>query len=169
MSKNARVTLGITYTIPSTDNPRLKKNMMTLFSINGNVLFNYTKTNLVFIAESHNFEPGSGKVPVVNISIPITTGRRQRKFVDLSVSGVICHDLDYPGFMSKVSRASLILAPAKTWSSKSGRSHFEITRMRAVEQGVTVLRCDSGGVSGIIDPLGQARFWEHTSSAAINS
>ncbi|KAJ3119440.1 hypothetical protein HK098_005501 [Nowakowskiella sp. JEL0407] len=165
LAAKERIVLGIAYNTRSERNPRLKSNRLTVFDPEGKILFNYTKSNLVFIAESHNFETGDGEVPIKNVNLTVPLGHKGRKRqISVSISGVICHDLDFPGFMRKVGSSSVLLVPAKTWSGTSGNEHMEITRLRAAEQGVTILRCDGGGVSGVVDSIGEKRFWSYINS-----
>ena len=70
------------------------------------------------------------------------------------VGGAICYDFDFPDFLRQASRgADLMLQPGWDWGPL-GLLHANMDAVRAVENGVTVFRCSSGGVSGVYGPYG---------------
>ncbi|KAI8799593.1 hypothetical protein BJ742DRAFT_845302 [Cladochytrium replicatum] len=171
ISRERKTYIGITYTIPADPSQKHLKNMLALVGPTSknqsDLLFSYQKTQLIFIAESHRMVPGPGVLPLIQARIPPRTSlpypnRRKKPLPtdppELGISAAICHDLDYPSLILQASRASILLAPAQTWSQKSGRAHLAIARARASEVGSAVLRCDAGGVSGYIDARGTSLY-----------
>ncbi len=90
-------------------------------------------------------QPGSVTPPVVATSLgPVGVG--------------ICFDFDFPETIRLNSRgASLMLQPGWDWST-IGILHVRMGAMRAVENGFTLRRCSSGGVSGVCPPYGSSAF-----------
>lgn len=77
----------------------------------------------------------------------------------LKVGGVICIESIYPVFVSKFVKQGADVLAVVTNDSWYGNSsgpyqHKEISVLRAIENRRTVLRSANGGVSAIIDPLG---------------
>ncbi|RUS25638.1 hypothetical protein BC938DRAFT_471856 [Jimgerdemannia flammicorona] len=44
-----------------------------------------------------------------------------------------------------------------------------MARVRAIEQGFAMLRCDSGGVSGFVDDVGRVRHWQEAEVGGAGS
>lgn len=64
---------------------------------------------------------------------------------------VICYDADFPGLMRV--RADIMLVPSHDWR-EYGRAHTEKAALRAIEDGYTLVRQDSEGVSAAFDDRG---------------
>ncbi|CAG8549339.1 12486_t:CDS:1 [Acaulospora colombiana] len=128
--------------------------MFTLIGPDGEKIFDYQKTHPVPLAESRIVESGpGGQLPVANITLP-----KQNKIkVSLDVSAAICLDMDFPELIATASAAALMLQPSQTWSSHIGLQHLRMASIRAIENGFWILRCDGGGASGLMDPLGLVR------------
>ncbi|CAG8696773.1 731_t:CDS:2, partial [Gigaspora rosea] len=150
--------LGLTYKITDDVNIHKKKNMLTLIGPDGNIVFNYQKVNPVPLVESYYIEGGQNDPPVKNITTPKT--KRDHDTVSINVSGAICLDMDFPELLGKAAKAYLVLSPAQTWSTHIGLHHLRMASVRAIENGYWILRCDGGGASGLIDPLGRIRHIE---------
>ncbi|KXZ52334.1 hypothetical protein GPECTOR_10g966 [Gonium pectorale] len=73
------------------------------------------------------------------------------------LAGGICFDLDRPQYIraAGAAGADLLLQPSWTWGDVGPR-HFAANSLRAIENGLTILRCSSSGVSGVIGPRGAA-------------
>ncbi|KXZ41830.1 hypothetical protein GPECTOR_269g695 [Gonium pectorale] len=73
------------------------------------------------------------------------------------LAGGICFDLDRPQYIraAGAAGADLLLQPSWTWGDVGPR-HFAANSLRAIENGLTILRCSSSGVSGVIGPRGTA-------------
>mmetsp|Transcript_6518 Transcript_6518/g.7462 ORF Transcript_6518/g.7462 Transcript_6518/m.7462 type:complete len:225 (-) Transcript_6518:40-714(-) len=134
-----RVMIGVTYLFSSPDSSK-ERNMFALVLINGTIAFKYQKVHPVFIVEK-NVEPGKHPAPVID------TGKAFGR-----VGGGICFDFDYPRFINKASNgADLMLQPGWDWDV-IGILHAKMDATRALENGFTLFRCSSGGVSGVYSP-----------------
>jgi apolipoprotein N-acyltransferase len=73
-----------------------------------------------------------------------------------TITGAICYDMDFPAHIRQAGSmdADLLLAPANDWSQIQ-ETHWRMARMRAIENGVSILRPSSNGVSTAINPFGR--------------
>ena len=140
--------IGLGYTMPLA-HPEGEYSMLNMFALvlpdsAGGAGINYQKLHPVLGVED-DVQPGSVTPPVVQSA--------------LGLIGVgICFDYDFPETIRLNSRgASLMLQPGWDWST-SGILHARMGAMRAVENGFTLLRCSSGGVSGVYTPYGTSAF-----------
>ncbi|MFI0421191.1 nitrilase-related carbon-nitrogen hydrolase [Spongiactinospora sp. 9N601] len=85
--------------------------------------------------------PGDGRMPIIDTP----HGR---------VAGVICFDSMFPALMRQGGDADLMFVISNDWP-EYGRTHTEKNVLPAVEHGFTVIRQDSNGQSGTIDPYGR--------------
>jgi apolipoprotein N-acyltransferase len=125
------------------DDGSLHENKLVLLDPAGEAVLTYHKTMLVPFAEDGVFVAGAGEIPVVDTPF----GR---------VGAVICHDMDHHEFMAQLAGrdVDLLLVPVGDWAD-IGRTHLNMSRLRAVEQGVTVVRAARGGISAVIGPQGE--------------
>lgn len=107
------------------------------------VAWEYHKAHPIVGAESPFMTPGSGIVP----SVATGFGR---------VGAVICHDLDFPHLLRQASgeEIGLIVGPSADWPLIAAL-HANMSRVRAVEQGVHLFRPTSGGRSVAFDTRGR--------------
>lgn len=73
---------------------------------------------------------------------------------------LICYEVIYPDYRPKTGRAQwLINVTNDAWFGLSSgpHQHFEMARMRAVEQGLPIVRAANTGISGIVDSYGRVR------------
>ena len=72
------------------------------------------------------------------------------------VAGAICYDLDFPAMIRSVGRggATLLVAPSNDWPEIKV-THSRLARVRAVENGISLLRPTSSGISFAADPYGR--------------
>ena len=75
-------------------------------------------------------------------------------------SNLICYESSHPlvaqGFMNNGARFLTIEANDAWLRNSSGvRQHFELARLRAIEQRVGIIRSANTGISGIIQPSGR--------------
>ncbi|KAG2445228.1 hypothetical protein HYH02_008696 [Chlamydomonas schloesseri] len=117
-------------------------NHFVLLSPNGSVVWDYLKAFPVPVVEAHVIA-GPARMPIADSPY----GR---------LSGAICFDLDRPLYTRQAGAAhvDLLLQPSWTWGAVGPR-HFAANTLRAVENGLTILRCSSAGVSGALGPRGQ--------------
>ena len=117
--------------------------------VKSRIAFRYQKTHPVPRVES-DVQPGPGEIPTV----PIPHFGR--------TASAICFDLNFP-FIDQIyaSETDIILQPSATWGP-NGPFHAYVNRLRAVENGVTMIRCASNGVSGVYDAFHRVRLEEYT-------
>lgn len=76
-----------------------------------------------------------------------------------SLAGAICYEIAYPELVRKNAHQSdmILTLSNDTWfgGSHGPDQHFEIARMRAIENGRPVIRATNNGISGFIDAKGQ--------------
>ena len=125
------------------DDGSLHENKLVLLDPAGEAVLTYHKTYLVPFAEEGVFVAGEGTIPVVETPF----GR---------VGAVICYDMDHHDFIAQLAgqEVDLLLVPVGDWA-EIGRTHLDMSRLRAVEQGMTVVRASVGGISAIISPRGE--------------
>ncbi|MCB9271819.1 MAG: hypothetical protein H6561_20005 [Lewinellaceae bacterium] len=87
--------------------------------------------------------PGDGIIPGISTQTGV-------------ISPAICYDLDFPELVSQVSRhhTDLLVVPTGDWKSISPY-HTYMAAFRAIENGVSVLKAVTGGLSAYIDHNGK--------------
>jgi apolipoprotein N-acyltransferase len=115
------------------------ENRLVLFGPDGGVRWDYDKSTTV---PGDGNSPGPGILPVVDTPF----GR---------LSGLICFDADFPALAGQAGRAGadILLVPSSDWQ-QIGALHAELARVRAVENGVSVVRPTRRGTSVVVDPYG---------------
>ena len=85
-----------------------------------------------------------------------------------TISAAICFDVDFPAGIAQAGRrrASMLLQPAETWGGARFRlRHVRGDSLRALENGLTLVRCAADGVSGGVGPRGETwGTWAATGS-----
>lgn len=73
-----------------------------------------------------------------------------------TLSGVICWDTDYQEKIRQVGQmdVDILLSPSHVWP-EIGTMHAKMAAFRAIENGVTIVRQEDGGLSALIDPYGR--------------
>jgi len=120
--------------------PYFARNQAVLVDPHGRTVWTYDKAHPV--PGMDRIAAGDGRVPAVDSAY----GR---------MANVICFDADFPDLMRQRAGVDLMLVPANDWR-EMGRVHTEMAAMRAVENGYSLIRSDSHGVSGAFDPLGRS-------------
>jgi apolipoprotein N-acyltransferase len=117
------------------------ENEAVLIGPDGNILNTLHKNKPVPIIE--NSEPGDGVIPV--IATP---------FGNIATS--ICYDADFPGHMQQLGKkkSDLLLLPSGDWYAISPY-HSYMAAMRGIENGCSVMRQVSGGLSVVSDYRGK--------------
>jgi apolipoprotein N-acyltransferase len=105
----------------------------------GRVLWDYHKAHPVPFMDM--IEPGPGEVPTADTPY----GR---------IATVICFDADFPALMRQARDVDLMLVPSNDWQ-EYGQTHTEKATLRAVENGYSLVRQDSRGLSRVVDPQGR--------------
>jgi apolipoprotein N-acyltransferase len=127
-------------------------NKTVLVTPAGEVAFTYFKTRLVPGADTSYTVPGDGHIPTADTPY----GR---------IASVICYDMDFPNHVRQVGKAGVdvLFAPAADWQ-EVGPTHSHMAELRAIENGVSLVRPARWGVHSAVDPYGRtlARMDEFT-------
>lgn len=72
------------------------------------------------------------------------------------VANVICFDTDFPTLMRQPAKSSarIVLAPSNDWQA-AAEPHLAVSSLRAVENGYSLVRITSNGISAVVDPVGR--------------
>ena len=118
------------------------KDEAVLLDPTGHVVWTYEIAHLVPGGQGL-YVQGDGKVPLVESPY----GR---------LAGVICYDLDYPGTMRQAGQAGadLLLGPSDDWQGFDP-SHAQKATFRAIENGFSLVRETSQGLSIAVDYEGR--------------
>jgi apolipoprotein N-acyltransferase len=109
----------------------------------GDVVWTYDKAHPTPGPEAAFTAPGSGVVPITDTAF----GR---------IASVICFDLDFPWLVRQAGQAGagLLIAPSLDWPTAK-ISHAQLATVRAVENGVSLLRPSGDGLSLAVDHQGR--------------
>ncbi len=134
--------MGLLVILPSDHYP-FQQNRAVLIDPAGQVVWTYDKTHPTPGPESAFTLPGTGVVPITETPF----GR---------IASVICFDLDFPRLVRQVGQAhaDLLIAPSLDWDTAK-YSHAQLATVRAVENGVSLLRPSGDGLSQAIDHQGR--------------
>ncbi|MBU3065150.1 hypothetical protein KO481_26925 [Nocardia sp. NEAU-G5] len=125
-------------------NPPYGRDETHLIAPDGTVMWTYQKSHPIPGLETYT--PGNGKVPVVNTPY----GR---------IANVICYDADFPAMMH--TDADIMLVPGGDWP-QFGRLHTQMSSLRAIENGYSLVRQDFNGWSAAYDYHGQPISTQNT-------
>jgi len=119
------------------------ENKLVLIDPEGRVVTAYEKSHPVVGWEASVIRIGAPDLPTVDTSI----GR---------IAGAICNDASFPPFtrQAALKGADLLIEPANDWREIAAR-HFQMDGIRAIENGMPLLRPASSGMSGAFDPWGR--------------
>jgi apolipoprotein N-acyltransferase len=109
----------------------------------GTIAWHYHKARPIVGPESPFIDAGAGDL----LFLDTPHGR---------VGAVICHDLDFPDFIRQAGRGSvdILVAPSADWDDIASM-HARMAVLRAVENGFTLLRPTSTGLSIATDATGR--------------
>lgn len=129
---------------------------------NGHKLFEYHKSHLVPFGEYMPFKKILPFKKLTHGLVDYTEGNGGLVYLDkynLKIKPLICYESIFPDFVRTNNEiADLIINITNdTWYGKSSGpyQHFHISRSRAVENGLPMIRVANNGISAIIDPLGR--------------
>lgn len=97
------------------------------------------------VAAFKGFEAGSGAITVTHESLP-------------PFSPLVCYEVIFPGDVTTKPRpAWMVNVTNDGWYGDSAgpHQHFAQTRLRAIEEGIPVVRSANTGISGVIDAYGR--------------
>lgn len=119
------------------------ENKVIAITPSGEVAWQYRKARPIVGSEAPFLPPGHDELPTLDTPF----GR---------VGLVICHDLDFAGFVAQAGQkgVELLLAPSADWPVIADL-HAKMGVMRAVENGFWLLRPAHDGLSVIASPQGQ--------------
>jgi apolipoprotein N-acyltransferase len=131
----------------------------------GEIVGQYDKAHLVPFGE---YTPYRNYIPIPKLtpgSIDITAGPGPRT-LDLPglppVAPLICYESIFPGaIVDEAHRPAWMLNVSNDgWFgiSSGPHQHFAAARMRAIEEGLPLVRNANNGISGVIDPYGRVLF-----------
>ena len=80
---------------------------------------------------------------------------------DIPIAPMICYEIAYPDLVRQIAARSDVLATISNdgWfgATMGPHQHFQMVRMRALENGREVIRATNNGISAIIDARGHVR------------
>ncbi|KAI9482636.1 carbon-nitrogen hydrolase [Zychaea mexicana] len=132
-----QVYLALTY--DKDDETNILENKLVLVTPKGEIAINYNKAH---------------PVPFVE---PQPAKKEEIQYVDTPefgrVGAAICFDYNFPWYIRQASRhnVDVMLQASWTWGP-IGTYHANSNSLRAVENGITVLRCGSQSLSGVFEP-----------------
>jgi apolipoprotein N-acyltransferase len=134
--------LGLLVLLPNAEFP-FQQDRAVLIDPAGQVLWIYDKAHPTPGPEAAFTAPGPGIVPIAETPF----GR---------IASVICFDMDFPWLVRQAgqARADLLIAPSLDWDTAK-RSHAQLATVRAVENGVSLLRPSGDGLSQAVDHQGR--------------
>ena len=144
----------------------LPHNSMVLFNPEGKVVDYYHKSHLVPFGEYIPFRKYLPNFirPIANMIGTFGKGNGPKiiKIDGLpSLGGVICYEIIFPKEIvdSKNKPEFLVNLTNDGWYGDSAgpHQHWVATKMRAVEEGIAVIRAANNGISGMIDALGREK------------
>lgn len=138
-------------------------NQLTILRPDAAAPTHYRKAHPIYGAESPFMGEGSSAVAVVET-------------LDVRLGAVICHDLDFPPLIRQAGRSGveLLVSPSADWPEIESM-HASMAKLRAIENGFTLMRPTAGGRTLAVDTRGRETTWlEHdgvltTSIAAIGA
>lgn len=124
------------------NNQPFVKNKLLFIAPDGHVVWEYLKSNLAPGYERAMTIPGDGFLKSTN------TGKG-------AVTGAICYDMDFPQYIRQAGKmkCDLLIAPSNDWPEIKN-THAKMARLRAIENGISLLRPASNGLSTAVDPYG---------------
>jgi apolipoprotein N-acyltransferase len=134
--------MGLAVFLPDAGKPPFLEDEAVLLDPTGHVVWTYEKSHPA-PGEQGLFVPGDGKVPLVDSPY----GR---------LANVICFDADFPGMIRQAGQAGadLLLAPSDDWQAIDP-SHTQAATFRAIENGFSLVRQASKGLSMAVDYEGR--------------
>ncbi|CAK8991278.1 Apolipoprotein N-acyltransferase (ALP N-acyltransferase) [Durusdinium trenchii] len=122
-----------------------KRSWYHLVTRNGSVM-SYAKNHPVPVLES-GLLPGIQPPSVASVTVGAVGA------AEISVTGTICFDTDFPSLTRSLSTADVLLESSATWGN-IGRQHLHGHQYAAVENGQTLVKCTYNGFTGAINPYG---------------
>ena len=149
------------------NNGRLDRifNSIQIINRNGDIVDTYDKSHLVPFGEYVPFRKflnliGLNKIVPGNLDYSAGPGPKTLNVPGLPpVSPLVCYEAIFPGGVvdTNMRPAWLLNVTNDGWygNSSGPYQHFEMVRLRAIEQGLPLIRAANTGISGVIDPWGR--------------
>ena len=141
-------------------------NSLMAFGDKGQLIATYDKAHLVPFGEYLPFNAVLGAIGFKKLTKGLgsfATGPMSRPLLTIPglppVAGLICYEVLFPGHV--IDRAlrpgAIINVTNDGWfgDTTGPRQHFHQTRVRAVEEGLPIIRAANNGISAVIDPYGR--------------
>jgi apolipoprotein N-acyltransferase len=127
---------------PRPDSEKRLQNTVIWMDPEGTVRTKARKTHLV---PGEPGQPGTGQLPTIETPHGAWTS-------------AVCYDMDFPSLIRQAGRqdVDLLVAPSNDWRA-IGPQHAHMARVRAIENGTSLLRPTSNGHTFATDPLGRVR------------
>lgn len=145
MARELGVQIVAAYIVPRSTSPLLYENVLLWLSQDGAVVTRYLKHRP---APGEPALRGTGPLPVEDTPL----GR---------IGAALCYDEDDPALALEQGRArsDLIALPSSDWRGIDPL-HTQMAALRAVENGMSIVRSTRAGLSAGIDPHGRFRAWQ---------
>jgi apolipoprotein N-acyltransferase len=142
LARDKSIDLVLAYIVPLSQKPFTFENKYVWISEKGEVLETYLK---------HHPVPGEGSVRGTD---PLRAHARPYG----TAAGAICYDYDFPamGLAHAALGAGLVVVPSSDWKGIDPY-HTQMTRLRAIESGVSVVRPVRWATSMAFDAYGRTR------------
>lgn len=168
---------GVVRTEPASGPPREIWNSMAAIDASGKVVGSYDKFHLVPFGE---YVPLQGVIPFISKFTPgildfsAGPGPRTLRLPGLPPVGpLICYEVIFPGEVVDPSNRPewLLNLTNDGWYgiSTGPYQHFVSARLRAVEEGLPLVRVANTGISGVIDPYGRVIVQTELGESAVES
>jgi apolipoprotein N-acyltransferase len=143
-------------------------NSIVVFNSDGQPAAVYDKIHLVPFGEYLPMEGLLNSVGLGSLAFgrgAFTPGGSPRSLLNIAglprALGLVCYEALFPSEVASPSGPAGVIINVTNdgWfgNSTGPRQHFHQTRVRAVEQGMPVLRSANNGISAVIDPFGRVR------------
>ena len=153
--------------LPAPDEPAQLWNSIQVLDPSGRIAATYDKAHLVPFGEYVPFRPVLGALGLGTI-VPGTTdysagpGPRTLAVPGLpTFSPLVCYEVIFPGAVVTAGERPrwLLNVTNDAWygNSSGPHQHFAMARVRAVEEGLPLVRAANTGISGVIDAYGRIR------------
>ena len=145
---------------------RLAYNSLIAFGAGGEVLNLYDKVHLVPFGEYLPFQSALEAIGLQNLTRQrggFSKGPTPKPLLFVPglppISPIICYEAIFPGEIAggDARPGVIVIVTNDGWfgNSTGPYQHFHQARVRAVEQGLPVIRSANNGISGVIDPQGR--------------
>jgi apolipoprotein N-acyltransferase len=161
LARERGIYLGMAMAVLTPGAERPLENKIVLVTPEGAIGFEYLKAYPVPGAEAAASVLGAPQLPTLDTPY----GR---------IGAAICFDMDHHSYIRQASAqgVDILFAPANTWREVA-EVHADMARMRAVENGFSLLRPASNGLSIAADgygrPLARSDFWQTQSGALVTN